>query len=697
VSALPNPLTQLVGREADVASVYGLVTSGETRLVTLTGPGGVGKTRLALEVARRFDRESPGRATFIALAAADSPSTVASTIAQRLGILDTGDVPLEQKLVASVASREGLVVLDNFEQVVEAAPVVVAMLEAAPGLRFLVTSRVLLRVLGESNYPVRPLELPDQGAAAWQPRGPVAPAVELFVERARAVVPDFEVTPENADAVGRIVAALDGLPLAIELAAARIGLLSPAVLLERLDRQLSVLVGGRRDAPARHQTVRNAIEWSPDLLTGEERSLLWQLGVFAGPSSLGAVEAVASVDANGRDVLALVGALVDASLVRQQERHGRPYLSLLATVREYALERLEASGQLAAARSRHGHYYARWAVRLHADLLGPGQRERLAELTDEGDNLRAATQQMVEAHDWDSLAELSFALYPYWWLVGLLGEVRDRLDELLSSGDPVSDRATAIALWLVAIITYFAGGQASTESLERSARLFASVGDLVGEGNALTTLGLTYETADPPDLVRARQTLDRALGLLHESGDVWSETVALIPMGRLYVAEGDLAGATAQFARALQLGEEQENDFAIALALNGLGWMTLFTGQVAEAAVLMERALDLTIGLSYEHGIAYQLESLLAVAGMLGDVERAGLLAGAAQALRERIGLFNPSDAVLHLPVVERIRNGPGVQVYERSVKEGRHLSLDAAISVARAVSAAAAEAGAGG
>ncbi|HET9121540.1 MAG TPA: DUF4062 domain-containing protein, partial [Solirubrobacterales bacterium] len=641
-STLPAPLTTLVGREKDLAAVTALVSSDDSRLVTVSGPGGVGKTRLAIEVARGVDRELRDGATFVSLAPADTAAAAASAIAEGLGVLDTGDLPLDQKLVAAVGGRAGLLVLDNFEQVVEAAPLVAAMLQAGPELRILVTSRVLLRVSGEHNYPLNPLGVAFPGSQPWQPGSAAAPAVELFVQRARSVQPDFELTVDNADVVERIVATLDGLPLAIELAAVRIRLLSPASLLARLDRQLAVLVDGNRDVPARQQTVRNTIEWSTDLLGEEERSLLWQLGVFAGPSSLEAVEAVAG---DGADILSLVGVLVDASLVRQHEQHSRPYFSLLATVREYAVEQLESRGLRAEAQSRHARYYARWGVRQRAHLLGPHQHERLAALTDERDNLRAAAQVMVESHDWETLAELSFSLYPYWWLVGLLGEVRGRLDELLRSGDPVSDRATAIALWLTSVVSFFQSGghETLTQPLDRSAHLFAAAGDVVGEGTALTSLGLAHAMASPPDLVRARESLHRGVRLLRDVGDAWSESIGLIPLGRLYFAEGDVPGAIEQFSRALQLGEEHENDFGIALALNSLGWMRLLTGQVVEAAALMQRCLDVSIGLSYDHGIAYQLESFLGVAGVLGDVERAGLLAGAAASLRERIGLFNPS------------------------------------------------------
>jgi Tetratricopeptide repeat len=501
------------------------------------------------------------------------------------------------------------------------------------------------------------------------------------------VKPDFELTPENADAVERITAMLGGLPLAIELAAARIRLLSPESLVERLDRPLPVLVGGRRDAPARQQTVRNTIEWSTHLLTEDERTMLWQLGVFAGRFSLEAVEAVAE---EGIDVLGLLGALVDASLVRQQERHGRTYLTMLATVREYALEQLDTAGLVAPLRRRHAEYYADWGSRLGTDFDGPRQREVLVALADERDDLRSSQQELLGSGDWEYLARSCYALYPYWWVSGLLGEVRGRMDELLRSAGSVSDRARAIALWFSSMTRFFERQDTTViGSLTESARLFARAGDDVGEAWVRVGLGLALTTSTPPAVAEATTTLTRAVALFHRAGVGWGESMAILPLGRLAYVQGDVPGAIEQFTHALELSEAGHNDFATSVVLSSLGWMKLLSGSVAEAVPLQERSLDLCIALHFPHGVAYQLESFLGIAGALGDVERAGLLGGAARSLRERLGLFNPSDAVLHLGIVEMIRSGPGAAQYDEAFEAGRRLSSQEAADVAREVAAA--------
>ena len=332
---IPAPYSDAVGRERDLATLLGWLGEDAQRLVTLVGPGGIGKSRLAIEVARnagaRFDR-----VTFVALAQVRDPDEVLGAIARELGVRDTGDAPLSQQLGIARAGRRDLIVLDNFEQVIDAAPDVVSLLTDLPGATFLVTSRVRLRVRGEQVFDVEPLGLPPDPSEVSIQAILEAPAVRLFRDRARAADPRFEVTDDNAEDVARICRALEGVPLAIELAAARIRALTPAAMLGRLDRVLPLLVTAARDVPERQRTIQATVEWSIDLLGADARALFERLGVFAGDFSLDAVEAVTADEPWAADLLGTVLELVDGSLLRQHDDHGLPLFSMLVPVREIA-------------------------------------------------------------------------------------------------------------------------------------------------------------------------------------------------------------------------------------------------------------------------------------------------------------------------------------------------------------------------
>src|SRR3954447_26087623 len=358
---LPVPLTGLVGRDDDVAAIVDRLEHG-TRFVTLAGPGGIGKSRLAIAAARAAAQDFDDGAVFVDLSAVQDPKRVPNRIAQALGVRDTGDAPVMDNLVTALRDRRILLVLDNFEQVLDAAPLLTRLLAAAPGVSMLVTSRALLRVSAEQSYEVGPLAVDS--------------SVSLFVERAHAVKPDFEITPENSEAVSRVCVALDGAPLAIELAGARIRLLSPAELLDRLDRRLSVLVGGSRDLPERQQTIRRTIEWSTQLLTPGQRRLLSRLGVFEGGFTLEAAEAIGA-DGDAADVLSDLAVLVDSSLVSQHDSDDRPRFTMQAIVREYAREQLASDGDLDDARDAHARYFIDLGARARLPLKAGGQREWL--------------------------------------------------------------------------------------------------------------------------------------------------------------------------------------------------------------------------------------------------------------------------------------------------------------------------------
>jgi predicted ATPase len=686
---LPAPLTGLVGRDADIAAVRGMLASG-TRLLTLVGPGGIGKSRLAIAAARAAAPDFDDGAVFVDLSAVHDPARVPNRVAQALGVHDTGDAPIADQLATALRDRRILLVLDNFEQVLEAAPSLTTLLSAAPGLALLVTSRAVLRVSAERSFEVGPLT--DESA------------VSLFVERARAVAGDFEITAENAEAVVGVCEAVDGVPLAIELAAARVRVLSPADLLDRLDRRLSVLVGGSRDLPERQQTIRRTIEWSTQLLDARQRRLLARLGVFEGGFTLDAVEAIghgadAGADADAPTaaglpadadapadaaVLTDLAALVDSSLVGRHDGDDRPRFSMQAIVREYAREQLELGGGLTAARDAHARYLLALGDAAQEPLKGPGQREWMQRLGGERDNLRTAERYLLDIRDWDRAAHLAFSLYLYWWVTGLLGEVRTWMAEALDSGDPLNEHTRAVALYFTGTIEFWKDPDGRVAAaLAESADLFRSSGDADGEGLARISLALALLAGERPDVPRAREVMDTSLALFRSTGSVWGESMAHVLLGRIALATQEITAAQDHFARSLALTERDGDAVGERIASYHLGWTHLIRGDVGAARDDFARSVTVSAGIGHSEGIAFGLEGMVAVAASTGDASRAGLLAGAAQALRERSGTHNGPTFTFHRRYLDRLLAGPSAALVEQAIAEGRELSAEQAVAEA--------------
>lgn len=672
---LPTPLTGLVGREDDVTAIRRMLQTG-TRFVTLVGPGGIGKSRLAIAAARASAPDFDDGSVFVDLSAVHDPERVPNRIAQALGVRDTGDAPMMENLATALRERSILLVLDNFEQVLDAAPQLTAILAASPQVAILVTSRMLLHISAEQSYDVGPLA--DEQA------------VDLFVQRAHAVKPDFEITPENREAVARVCAAVDGVPLAIELAAARVRVLSPAELLERLDRRLSVLVGGPRDLPARQQTIRRTIEWSTQLLDDDQRALLARLGVFEGGFTLEAAEFVgagAGADGDGDgDVLSGLAALVDSSLVGQHVGDDRPRFSMQAIVREYAREQLARSGTQPAVRDVHARYFLALGDDAEDDLQGAGQRQWMQRLGDERDNLRAAERFLLDGKDWDRAARLAFSLYLYWWVTGLLGEVRTWMDEALSSGDALSDHTRAIALYFSRTIMFWKDPDGSVAAdLAESIELFRRTGDAHGEVLARISLALALLAGDTPDTPRARDVMEGALALARDSGSVWGESMALVLLGRVALREGGLQEAQDHFTASLALTQRAGDRVGARIASYHLGWTELMLGDVPAARSDFALSVTISAAVGHPEGIAYGLEGMVAVAALSGDPTRAGRLAGASQALRERSGLHNGPTFTFHRRYLDDLLSGPeGARVTE-AIAAGRELTVEQAVAEALA------------
>ena len=678
----PVPLTELIGRESELATVETLLQRDSVRLVTLIGPGGIGKSRLAIHVAGRAQNRGEETA-FVDLTPVSDPALVPNAIAEALGVLDTGDRPIAEKLKTALRQRRMLLVLDNFEQVLAAAPGLISLLSAAPGIKLLVTSRTLLRVSGEHAVEVGPLALPRVGRSHESSQADAA-SVALFVERARAVKPDFEVTPDNVDAIAAICVALEGVPLALELAAARSRMLTPASMLTRLDRRLSLLAGGPRDLPARQQTLRRTIEWSTQLLGDRDKRLLSELGVFAGSFSLEAVEFVTE-DSSDPDFDPLVGlgTLVDNSLVREQDRDGRPYYSMLTTVREYTLEQLEADGALEATRTAHARYFVMLARSLETDLKDGGQREAIALLNDDRDDLRAVARFLLDTGDAANLAQFAWSLLIYWWLGGLLGEVRAWMDELLASGVTLDDRTRARALYFVhSIALWQEPNDRVVPGLAESADLFGRVHDLSGEGLAELSLALAAVAGRPADPKRAEQSLERSIGLLREAHDNWGEAMALVTWGRVALMRKSVHQAMERFEKSLSLARAQGEDMGTATALQHTGWAQLVLGHTDDARASFEESLAIAARLGHAEGVAYGLEGLTAIAAADGNVERAGRLLRASESLRRQTGLGDARSFSFHKHYLTPILAENGAEL-ERARTEGRDLSIDEAVSFA--------------
>ena len=678
---IPAPFSAAVGRERDLATLLAWLGEDPHRLVTLVGPGGIGKSRLAIEVARnageRFDR-----VTFVSLAQVRDPDDVLGAIARELGVRDTGDAPLSEQLGVARAGRRDLIVLDNFEQIVDAAPDVVALLTDLPGATFLVTSRVRLRVRGEQVFDVEPLGLPPEPSQAAIQAILEAPAVQLFRDRARSADPRFDVTDDNAEDVARICRALEGVPLAIELAAARIRALTPAAMLGRLDRMLPLLVTAARDVPERQRTIQATVEWSIDLLGADARALFGRLGVFAGAFSLDAVEAVAAGEPWAADLLGTLLELVDGSLVRQHDEHALPLFSMLVPVREIAAARFELDPEAAAARREHAEYYVRLAAETEPLLRGATQSAALDRLEVERGDLRAGCRHLIAVGEVDVVADVVWRLFLYWWIRGLLPEVKAWMDAVLESGQELSTRARAIALAFSSWVAIWQpDSDISTEHIEEAVTLFREVGDEFSVGLALAIGALSYMSATPADLDLAEECQRSALALDAVRQDTTFHSLFESVLGRLLHIRGDAAAAVECYERAREIAGRSGDEFAERIALNQIGWSRIAAGEPQPE--LFTRALELSLRLRNEDGDAYALEGLAGSAAVVGDIERAGFLFGAAEAQRARTGLHEQRSYVTYQLFLDAVLATERAAEFEAARVVGRRMPRQAVLEIA--------------
>ncbi len=678
---LPVQLTSFVGRARELAEAQRLF--GGTRLLTLTGPGGTGKTRLSLELAANLLEQFQDGVYFVPLAPVTDAGLVASTIAQTLGLKESGRHDSRESLREYLAGKRMLLILDNFEQVVAAAALVGDLLKSSPGLKILVTSRVVLRVYGEQEFGVPPLGLPDPRHLPSLESLSQYEAVALFIQRAVTVKPDFVVTNDNAPAVAEITTRLDGLPLAIELAAARIKLLPPQAMLARLQHRLSLLTTGSRDLPARQQTLRGAIAWSYDLLDDAGRRLLARFSVFVGGASLDAAETVCGPAADlGRDVFDGLAGLVDHSLLRQEEIHAEPRFAMLETIREFAGECLETSGEAQEIRRRHAMMLLAFAQQAEPHLTGRDRMTWLDRFEDEHDNVRAALSWAMDTGDTETAMLLGAALWRFWQMRGHLQEARAKLTAIVQmpGGSP---GVRALVLEAAGGIAYWQGDLDAARSFyQESLAMQREIGDPISIARALYNLSFVFFLKQD-DVATAQSLLDESLALYTQARDDAGMARVHWALASLAHFAGDYPAARHHLDLSLPTFRRIDDRFSLGWALHILGVVTVKTGDFDVARAAFREGLSLFGEARDVTGLALLFDDLSSLALTEGDVPRAARLAGGAAALQKQSG----TDLAAVLNKAEG-RYRPGEQpVDEQTIRtawnDGQTLPLDRLIAYA--------------
>ncbi|GAC1636835.1 MAG: hypothetical protein NVS4B2_25420 [Chloroflexota bacterium] len=677
---LPDESTPFIGRAKQREEITRLLHDPLIRLMTLTGPGGTGKTRLALHMAAALLAEFRDGAFFVSLASLVDHRHVISAIADALGVHESGTQSLHEALLVRLRDKHLLLVLDNFEHLLEASTLVSALLDQCHDLHVLATSRIPLHLVREHEYAVPPLTVPDPNDVTSLEALSQYESIALFIDRARAAKAGFAVTNDNAPAVAEICFRLDGLALAIELAAARIKLFPPQALLPRLSSRLKLLTGGARDRPTRQQTLRGALEWSYNLLEAGDRTIFARLSVFAGGCDLDVAEAVCRLDDNGDlDVFEGIASLVDKSLLRQ-EGEDEPRFVMLETIREYALERLVESGMEDALRERHAEYHQSLAEDAQVHLKTHAGDKWLDRLDREHDNMRAALRWTLDHDDEESSVRMVGALEMFWFRRGYFREARAAMNELLERSSPASSLRRVKVLRMAGRQRILEGKlDAAAPLLRQALHMARDMRATNDEADVLGYLGIV--AARQENYADATDFWQQGLTLAETAGDISRRAWYLDNLGGVAKYQGDVSRATELVEESLALYQQAGDVRGRAEALQDLAYLAIMRDDVARAEELLLESLRTVRQHRDKDHIATSFEGLARTAAVQGNVRRAARLWGAGEALREEIAVpLMPQQQALHDRFLARALAQAEQIKFALDWREGRLMTMEQSI-----------------
>jgi predicted ATPase/transcriptional regulator with XRE-family HTH domain len=681
-SNVPATFASLIGRNRDIAAVQDYLTHPAIRLVTLIGPGGIGKTRLSIASASKSLDEFSDGVFFVALAPLDQPSLIPSATLQALGYIEKNNLSPEERLIEGIANKRMLLVLDNCEHLIDdIARFASSLLSACSHLKILTTSREALRIPGEWLYSVPALDMPKEYSIVNVETISEFPALALFAERARAARSDFALNAENIRAVASICTRLDGLPLAIELIAARVKTLSIEQIAARLDDRFALLTSSSRVASSRQQTLRATLDWSYELLTEPEKDLFRQLSVFVGGFTLEALESVALLDSNP-SILDALSRLVDKSLLLVEQRD-QPRYRFLEPIRQYARDKLNETGESNLIQDRHLHYYLRVAEEAEPYLYGAGQYDWKKRLEWDHDNLRVALGWSLESDQIQAGLKMAGALAWFWHNKGHLSEGNLWLEKTLASGIGIQGKERAKALRASSILSTGTGDYIQARAFaESSVKLYREMGDNLGAGVVLADLGASLHWGGKEE--EAIESLEESLHLLRATGERWELAYALLWLGDTWFRTGDIERAATTWEESLLLTRELGDHYLIAWSLGGLADVARLRGDYKRATETFRESLSLYLSSGSKFGPPFSLEALGLVAAALGDAKREARLWGAASAWREAINQpLPPTYQRDYAPSVAQARTQLGEEVYASAWSEGHAMSPEQAIALA--------------